>query len=86
MHFDGGWEYSGSIVEGKFDGYGCLTHNQKEIYKGFFRGGKMDKNGKLFYDDSFRNLIEEIEEWRYYEGEFEEGRVSGFGSLCLGSE
>ena len=32
-------------------------HDEKEIYKGYFKRGKMDKRGKLYYNESFRNLI-----------------------------
>ena len=44
-----GWEYSGEVFEGKFNGYGILSHEGSPVYSGQFRHGKMDGIVKLYY-------------------------------------
>ena len=75
LYFDDGWEYLGSIIEDKFDGFGCLSNCGKEVYHGYFEMGKMHGRGKLHPHTSFKHLISDYESWEYFEGEFQEGRV-----------
>ena len=47
-----GYEFEGSILVGKFNGYGILKYNSGEIYKGgFLQNKKMDKKGELICDN-----------------------------------
>ena len=82
LEFDNGWQYIGSHIEGKFDGYGCLCQHGKEIYAGWFKLGKMHERGKMANHEAFKDMIE-IEDWVWYQGQFEEGKVNGVGSLIL---
>lgn len=60
-----------------------LTFQDKWVYSGEFKSGKMDGKGKLHYHEAFQEIVDVQWEWDQYEGEFQSGRVCGFGNLYL---
>ena len=68
MDYDG-FSYSGSLLNGHFNGYGVLVFDDGSVYRGGFLFGRFDGEGSFSAADG--RLI--------YAGTFKDGRYSGFG-------
>lgn len=73
--FPNGTIYDCEFVNGKPDGYGCLTTVKGMKYTGTFHNGLFHGFAKITWVDSAKNII------RTFEGEFNHGKRHGFGIL-----
>lgn len=68
-------EYSGNFENNLFEGYGTFTWpDEKKIYEGNWRQGKMHGRGKLVFANG-----------KSFQGEFKDGVREGYGVLKLNS-
>lgn len=92
--YKNGYIYEGDFDKGLKHGFGILSKDDIEIFCGEWQLGRFNGDGILVNPyikeetKNFSNCINDINDikssaktWTKYEGEFKEGKISGFGTI-----